>query len=85
MEQCLIDNKVCAVQGQKCKECKLDDCRKVIEIIETQEEREDKWKRKLINVQLPEQCRSCSFLEVINLDKKIVRCHYLVKNKCLIK
>lgn len=85
MEKCLIDNKVCAVQGQKCKDCKLDDCRKVIEMIETQEESEDNWKRKLIDVQLPEQCRSCSFLEVIDLDKQIVRCPYLVKNKCLIE
>lgn len=85
MEKCLIDNKVCSVQGQKCKDCKLDDCRKVIEMIETQEESEDNWKRKLIDVQLPEQCRSCSFLEVINLDKQIVRCPYLVKNKCLIE
>nr|DAV79442.1 MAG TPA: hypothetical protein [Caudoviricetes sp.] len=85
MEQCLIDNKVCPMQGQKCKECKLDDCKRTIEMIETQEEREEKWKRKLINVQLPEQCKSCSFLEVINLNKQIVRCPYLVKNKCLIK
>ena len=54
-------------------------------MIETQEEREDKWKRKLIKVQLQEQCKNCSFLEVINLDKQIVRCPYLVKNKCLIK
>ena len=67
MEQCLIDNKVCPIQG------------------ETQEEREEKWKRKLINVQLSEQCQDCSFLEVINLDEQIVRCPYLVKNKCLIK
>ena len=85
MEQCLIDNKVCSVRGQKCKECKLDDCRRTVEMIETQEEREDKWKRKLINVQLPEQCKNCSFLEVIDLDNQIVRCPYLVKNKCLIK
>ncbi|MGN1298101.1 MAG: hypothetical protein ACI4VH_06800 [Clostridia bacterium] len=85
MEQCLIDNKVCAVHGQKCKECKLDDCKRTIEMIETQEEREDKWKRKLIDVQLPEQCKDCSFLEVIDLDKQIVRCSYLVKNKCSIK
>ena len=41
MEQCLIDNKVCSVQGQKCKECKLDDCRRTVEMIETQEEREE--------------------------------------------
>lgn len=85
MEQCLIDNKVCAVQGQRCKDCKLDDCRKVIEMIETQEEKEIKRKKKLIEVQLPEQCKSCSFLEVIDLDNQIVRCPYLVKNKCLIK
>jgi len=70
---------------KKCKECKLDDCKRTIEMIETQEEREEKWKRKLINVQLSEQCQECSFLEVINLDKQIVRCPYLVKNKCLIK
>lgn len=84
MERCLIDNRVCSVQKQKCKNCKLDDCRKIIEMIETQEEREDEWKRKLIQAQLPEQCKSCSFLEVIDLDKQIVRCSYLVKNKCLI-
>lgn len=85
MEQCLIDNKVCPIQGKKCKECKLDDCKRTIEMIETQEEREDKWKRKLIKVQLQEQCKNCSFLEVISLDEQIVRCPYLVKNKCLIK
>ena len=85
MERCLIDNKVCAVQGQKCKHCKLDDCRKVIEMIETQEEREFKWKRKLIDAQLPEQCKSCSFLEVLDLDRQVVYCSYLIKDKCLIK
>ena len=85
MEKCLIDNKVCSVQGQKCKECKLDDCRRTIQMIETQEEIEDNWKKELIEVQLSEQCKNCSFLEVIDLDKQIVRCPYLVKNRCLIK
>lgn len=85
MEQCLIDNKVCSVQGQKCKYCKLDDCRRTVEMIKTQEEREDKWKRKLIETQLPEQCKDCSFLQVIDLSKQIVYCPYRVKNKCLIK
>lgn len=85
MEKCLIDNKICAVQGQRCKDCKLDDCRKVIEMIETQEEKEIKWKEKLIEVQLPEQCKGCSFLEVLDLDKQKVRCSYLVKDRCLIK
>ena len=85
MEKCLIDNKVCPATNKRCKNCSLEDCKRTIEMIETQEESEDNWKRKLIDVQLPEQCRSCSFLEVINLDKQIVRCPYLVKNKCLIK
>lgn len=85
MEKCLIDNKVCPATNKRCKNCSLEDCKRIIEMIEIQEERDSKWKRKLIDVQLPEQCRSCSFLEVINLDKQIVRCPYLVKNKCLIK
>lgn len=55
MIQCLIDNKICPNGNKKCKVCKLDDCRRTVEMIETQEEREDKWKRKLINVQLPER------------------------------
>ena len=85
MEKCLINNKVCPAANKRCKNCSLEDCKRTIEMIETQEESEDNWKRKLIDVQLPEQCRSCSFLEVINLDKQIVRCPYLVKNRCLIK
>ncbi len=85
MEQCLIDNKVCPATNKRCKNCSLEDCKRIIEMIEIQEERDSKWKRKLINVQLPEQCKNCSFLEVIDLDRQIVRCPYLVKNKCLIK
>ena len=85
MEKCLKDNKVCSIQEQRCKKCKLDDCRRTIEMIEIQEEIENNSKRNLINKQLSEQCQNCSFLEVIDLDKQIVRCPYLVKNKCLIK
>lgn len=85
MEECLIDNKICPATNKRCKNCSLDDCRSTIKMIETQEEREEKWKRKLINVQLPEQCKSCSFLEVINLDNQVVRCSYMINNKCIIK
>lgn len=85
MEQCLIDNRVCSIQGQKCQNCKLDDCRHTIEMLEKVEDKETKWKRKLIEVQLPEQCKNCPFLEIIDLNNQIVRCSYLVKNKCLIK
>ena len=85
MIQCLIDNKVCSVQGQKCKECKLDDCRRTIEMIETQEQIEEKYNMKKLKEELSEQCRNCSFLEVINVKDKIVRCPYMIKEKCMIK
>lgn len=85
MEICLIDSKVCPDTNKRCKNCSLEDCKRVINMIETQEEREYKWKRKLIKVQLPEQCKGCSFLEVLDLDKQKVRCSYLVKDRCLIK
>lgn len=85
MEQCLIDNKVCSVQGQRCKDCKLDDCRRTIEMIEMNENREIKWKRKLIDAQLSEQCKNCSFLEILDLDKQVVYCPYRIKDKCILK
>lgn len=61
MEQCLIDNKVCPATNKRCKNCSLEDCKRIIEMIEIQEERDSKWKRKLINVQLPEQCKTVLF------------------------
>lgn len=85
MEQCLIDNKVCPNGNKKCKVCKFDSCEEVLNMIEEEQKYEDNWKLKQIKDSLPEQCKSCSFLEVIDLDNQIVRCPYLVKNKCLIK
>ena len=82
---CLETNKVCSEQNRKCKECKLNDCREVINMIETQEDREDRFKLKCIKAQLPEQCKNCSFLEVIDLRKQKVYCPYMIKDKCLIK
>ena len=85
MEKCLIDNKVCSIQEQRCKKCKLDNCTEIKQMIKKHKEIENNIKVNSINKQLSEQCQNCSFLEVINLDKQIVRCPYLVKNKCLIK
>lgn len=83
--ECLETGKICPTNNLKCKQCKLEDCRKVLEMIDYNEKRLYKKKLKLIREQLPINCRSCSFLEVINLDKQVVRCAYLVKDKCLIK
>ena len=85
MIQCLIDNKICPNGNKKCKVCKFDSCEEVLNMIEEEQKYNEKWKLKQIKSELPEQCKSCSFLEVIDLDNQIVRCPYLVKNKCLIK
>lgn len=37
MEQCLIDNKVCSEQNKKCKVCKLDKSKEVIQMIEDEQ------------------------------------------------
>lgn len=83
--ECLETGKICPTNNLKCKQCKFEDCRKVLEMIEYNEKRLYEKKLKLIREQLPSTCKDCSFLEVINLDKQVVRCAYLVKDKCLIK
>ena len=82
--ECLITNKICPTSNKKCKVCNLDDCRKVLEMIQRQEQMKDERKKKLIQMQLPEQCKNCSFLEYIDLDNQKVRCSYMVTNKCLL-
>lgn len=55
MEQCLIDNKVCSEQNKKCKECKLDDCRKAIQMIEEEQKYEDRYNLMILKKNLPER------------------------------
>lgn len=85
MIQCLIDNKICPNGNKKCKVCKFDSCGEVLNMIEEEQKYNDKWKLKQIKSELPEQCKSCSFLEVIDLDNQIVRCPYMVKDRCMLK
>lgn len=80
---CLKTNKVCDEQNRKCKECKLNDCKEVIKMIETQEQRKERRKISLVKAQLPEKCRDCVFLEIIDLDKQKVRCSYIIR-KCVL-
>lgn len=58
---CLETNKVCSEQNKKCKECKLNDCKEVIRMIETQEQRKERRKINLVKAQLPIKCRDCVF------------------------
>ena len=83
MLKCLETNKICSSSNKKCKECKLDTCKGIINMIDIQEENIRKEKIEKLNKQLPEQCRNCSFLEIIDLNRQKVKCFYLVKNKCL--
>lgn len=67
MEQCLIDNKICSEQNRKCKECKLDDCRKAIQMIEEEQKYEDRYNLMVLKKNLPERLsqlfffRDCKF------------------------
>lgn len=85
MIPCLEDNKICSNTNKKCKECVFDECKEVINMNEEIQKYEDLDKLDKLNKELPEQCKNCSFLEVINLDKKIVYCPYMIKDKCLIE
>lgn len=84
MIECLETNKVCS-NGKKCKECKFDDCKEVIKMIETQEQIEERYNMKKLKEELPEQCRECSMLEIIDAKKKKVYCPYMIKERCMLK
>ncbi len=55
MEQCLIDNKVCAEGNKKCKNCKLDDCRRTIQMIEDEQKYIDINNMEKLKKSLPER------------------------------
>lgn len=80
--ECLERNKICTVK--KCKVCILDNCEETSRMIDYNEKRLYEKKMNLIREQLPISCRSCSFLEVIDLDKQVVRCSYMIK-RCMLK
>lgn len=81
MLDCIKTNKIC--ERRKCKVCKFDNCREVIEMLDVQEKNINRELRYNLIKNLPEQCKNCSFLEVIDLKNQKVRCFYLPKNECL--
>lgn len=84
MEKCLIDNKVCSEQNKKCKECKLDSCKEVLQMIEDEQKWIDIGYMNRLKKNLPEQCKNCSFLCVINLREQKVYCPYRIKDRCIL-
>ena len=85
MKQCLINNKVCSENNKKCKICELDNCGSVAQMIEDEEKYINIGYMNKLKNKLPEQCRNCSFLVVINLRQEKVYCPYRIKDKCMLK
>lgn len=53
--------------------------------IDARFKREEKENLEYIKNNLPEQCKNCSFLIVVDSSKHIVRCPYMIKDKCIMK
>lgn len=85
MEQCLIDNKVCSEQNKKCKNCKLDKSKEVIQMIEDEERYENIALLEKLKRNLPIECRECTQLKIINLRQQKVYCPYRIKDRCMLR
>ena len=85
MEECLITDEVCSNTNKKCKECKLEECGKVLNMIETQQNYEDKYKMEQLRKRLPKQCKECPHLEIIDLNNKKVKCFYNITGVCILR
>lgn len=85
MLPCIKSKEVCSNTNKRCKECVFDECKEVINMNEEEQKYEDLENMRKLKKDLPEQCKNCSFLEVINLRKGKVFCPYMIKERCLIK
>jgi endonuclease YncB( thermonuclease family) len=86
--ECLVTNKVCSESNRKCKECKLDNCKEALKLIEEEEKMwVDKSKEKFqkwLKIECP-VCVNCKFLEVESYKDLKCKCFYRFKNRCVIK
>lgn len=85
MEKCLETGKICSNSNKLCKNCKLDECNETIKMIDKLENKKYKEKRNKIKAQLPNVCKNCNLLKIIDLDKQKVYCPYRINNICLIR
>ena len=54
-------------------------------MIDRLEEKEYDFKIRKIKAQLPQMCKECGLLQILNLDNQKVYCPYMINNKCLLK
>lgn len=85
MLPCIKSKEVCSNTNKKCKECVFDECKEVINMNEEIQKYEDLENMRKLKKELPEQCKNCSFLEVINSRESKVYCPYMIKDKCMIE
>ena len=83
MLECIRTNMICSEKDKKCKVCKLDSCKEVMQMLNIQEKHTNKELEERLIKNLPEPCKKCPFLEVLDLRRQKVKCFYLVKNECL--
>lgn len=86
--KCLETGKICPSNNLKCKECKLMDCKKALELIEEEQKMYFKTKEQKFAEELKKEyplCVNCSQLEILDLEKGKVRCPYMIRKKCVIK
>lgn len=77
-----LRKKLCSNNNKKCKICKFDTCKEVINMLEIQERNIRKEKIRKMKQEVPEQCRNCSFLE---FKENTVYCFYKKKDGCMLK
>lgn len=82
--KCIEKGEICPEHNRQCKQCKLDECKEVIHMIEEEQKYTDKDNLEKLIKQLPEECKNCSMLEIINIAKKEVYCAYRIKERCLL-
>lgn len=85
MLPCIKSKEVCSNTNKRCKECVFDECKEVINMNEEEQKYEDLENMRKLKKELPEQCKNCSFLEVINSREGKVFCPYIIKDKCMIE
>lgn len=82
---CLDTNQICSNSNKRCKTCQLDDCKNTLRILEEEMKKKQDRRKILIKAQLPEPCKECTLLEIIDLNKQLVRCPYMINERCLIE
>ncbi len=54
-------------------------------MIEDEQKWIDKDNLEKLRKKLPEECKNCNFLEIVNLRTQKVHCAYRINNRCLIE